>query len=97
MAKKITQHKIRVDIDDRNESLGKRIREAEKEWIPYILVIGEKEISSENLNVRQRNTGETLEISFESFIEQIQNQTSGKPFSKLNVPLYLSKRPQIMV
>ncbi len=97
LAKKISQHEIRVDIDDRNESLGKRIREAEKEWIPYILVIGEKEVSSENLNVRQRNTGETSEISFEPFIEQIQNQINGKPFSKLNVPLYLSKRPQIMV
>jgi len=97
LAKKISQHEIRVDIDDRNESLGKRIREAEKEWIPYILVIGEKEVSSENLNIRQRNTGEALEISFKSFIELIRNQTSGKPFSKLNVPLYLSKRPQIMV
>ncbi len=97
LAKKISQHEIRVDIDDRNESLGKRIREAEKEWIPYILVIGEKEVNSENLNIRQRNTAETLEISFKSFIDLIQNQTSGKPFSKLNVPLYLSKRPQIMV
>jgi len=97
LAKKISQHEIRVDIDDRNESLGKRIRQAEKEWIPYILVIGEKEVSSENLNIRQRNAGDTLEISFKSFIELIQNQTSGKPFSKLNVPLYLSKRPQIMV
>jgi len=97
LAKKISQHEIRVDIDDRNESLGKRIREAEKEWIPYILVIGEKEVNSENLNIRQRNTGDALEISFKSFIDLIQNQTSGKPFSKLNVPLYLSKRPQIMV
>jgi len=97
LAKKISQHEIRVDIDDRNESIGKRIREAEKEWIPYILVIGEREVSSENLNVRQRNTEETSEISFKSFIELIQNQTGGKPFSKLNAPLYLSKRPQIMV
>ncbi len=97
LAKKISQHEIRVDIDDRNESLGKRIREAEKEWIPYILVIGEKEVSSENLNIRQRNTGEISEMSFESFIQQVRNKTTGKPFSKLNVPLYLSKRPQIMV
>jgi threonyl-tRNA synthetase len=97
LSDKISHHAIRVDIDDRNESIGKRIREAEKEWIPYILVIGEKEVNSENLNIRQRHTGETSEISFESFIEQVQSQTRGKPFSKLNVPLYLSKRPQIMV
>jgi len=97
LAEKISHHKIRVDIDDRHESIGKRIREAEKEWIPYILVIGEKEVNSQNLNIRQRITAETSEMSFESFIEQVQNKTSGKPFSKLNVPLYLSKRPQIMV
>ncbi len=97
LSDKISQQYIRVDIDDRNESIGKRIREAEKEWIPYILVIGEKEVNSENLNIRQRSTGETTEISFESFIDLVRNQTHGKPFSKLNVPLYLSKRPQIMV
>ncbi len=97
LSKKISQHSIRVDIDDRNESIGKRIREAEKEWIPYILVIGEKEVNSENLNIRQRKTGETSEISFETFVKDVQNQTQGKPFSKLNVPFYLSKRPQIMV
>jgi threonyl-tRNA synthetase len=83
LSDKISHHAIRVDIDDRNESLGKRIREAEKEWIPYILVIGEKEVNSKNLNIRQRQTGETSEISFESFIEQVQNQTQGKPFSML--------------
>ena len=57
LADKITESKIRVDIDDRNESIGKRIREAETEWIRYILVIGEKEVSAKDLNVRDRETG----------------------------------------
>ena len=94
---KISQNDIRVDIDDRNESIGKRIREAEKDWIQYILVIGEKEINSENLSVRDRKTGDTHELSFQAFLDEIKNQTKGKPFSKLNLPLYLSQRPQIMV
>ena len=97
LAEKISEQNIRVDIDDRNESIGKRIREAEKEWINYILVIGEKEVASENLNIRNRNTGKTEEMSFDSFVDEIKNQTKGKPYSGLNVPIYLSKRPQIMV
>ena len=95
--KKLSKNDIRVDIDDRNESIGKRIREAEKEWIRYILVIGEKEVNSENLNVRDRQTGAVREISFEDFLNEIQNQTQGKPFTGLNLPKHLSKRPQLMV
>ena len=97
LAEKISQNNIRVDIDDRNESIGKRIREAEKDWIQYILVIGEKEANSTNLSIRDRKSGETHELSFDTFVNEIKTQTKGKPFSKLNLPLYLSKRPQIMV
>jgi len=97
LAKKISENQIRVDVDDRNESIGKRIREAEKEWIHYILVIGEKEVNSNNLNIRDRKSGNTEETPFDSFISKIKEQTKGKPFSELNAPLYLSKRPQIMV
>ena len=50
LSKKLSQKNIRVDIDDRNDSIGKRIRDAEKEWIRYILVIGEKEANSSNLS-----------------------------------------------
>ncbi len=97
LSQKLKEKRIRVDIDDRNESIGKRIREAEKEWIRYILVIGEKEINSENLSVRDRKTGKTYEVSFNDFIAQIEKQTNGKPFESLNLPELLSKRPQIMV
>jgi len=97
LAEKISQQNIRVDIDERNESIGKRIREAEKEWIHYILVIGEKEVNSDNLNVRDRKSGDTKELTFDSFVDKIKNEIKGKPFSKLNMPLYLSQRPQIMV
>ena len=93
----ISRNNIRVDIDDRNESIGKRIREAEKEWIRYILVIGEKELNSENLSIRDRKTGDVKELSFDDFLNEINEQTKGKPFSSLNLPKHLSKRPQLMV
>ena len=66
---KISTNNVRVDIDDRNESIGKRIREAEKEWIRYILVIGEKEANSQNLSIRDRQTGDVRELSFDDFIK----------------------------
>ena len=97
LASKISQNDIRVDIDDRNETIGKRIREAEKEWIRYILVIGEKEVNSEKLSIRDRQTGETRELFFQAFLDQLKNQIKDKPFSQLNLPMYLSQRPQIMV
>jgi threonyl-tRNA synthetase len=97
LAEKLSSQKIRVDIDDRNDTIGKRIREAEKEWIKYILVIGEREAGSENLSVRERNVSDVKEVSFDEFVTEIQSQTDDKPYSSLNVPLLLSKRPVIQV
>ncbi|MFZ9006297.1 MAG: threonine--tRNA ligase [Nitrosopumilaceae archaeon] len=94
---KLSSHNIRVDIDDRNDSIGKRIREAEKEWVRYILVIGEKEANSENLSIRDRQTGNVKELPFDDFIKEFQEQTKDKPFSGLNMPRNLSQRPQLMV
>jgi len=97
LADTLTSAEIRTDIDDRNESIGKRIREAETEWIHYILVIGEKEVNAKNLHVRERVSGKVKETSIDEFISDIKKQNHGKPFSKLNQTRYVSKRPQIMV
>ena len=97
LTEKISANSVRVDIDDRNESIGKRIREAEKEWIQYILVIGDKEANSENLSIRDRQTGKVRELSFDDFVNEIKEQTKDKPFTGLNFPKYISKRPNLMV
>ncbi|MDC0243014.1 His/Gly/Thr/Pro-type tRNA ligase C-terminal domain-containing protein, partial [Nitrosopumilus sp.] len=97
LSDKISDNSVRVDIDDRNESIGKRIREAEKEWIRYILVIGEKEANSENLSIRDRKTGAVRELAFDEFITEINEQTKDKPFTGLNFPKHISKRPNLMV
>lgn len=93
----LSQSHIRTDIDDRQESLSKRIREAETEWIPYILVIGDKEAESTTLVIRDRKTGKQIESNIEGLIDSVRNETRDKPFLPLNLPKYLSKRPQIMV
>ena len=97
LASKLTKQNIRVDIDDRNDTIGKRIRDAEKEWISYVLVIGEKEVNSTSLSVRDRTTGDVRQLSVEDFVKEIQDAISGKPISKLNSTVLLSQKPQIMV
>jgi threonyl-tRNA synthetase len=93
----LSQSHIRADIDDRPESLSKRIREAETEWIPFILVIGDKEAESTTLVIRDRQSGTQIESNIEELIESVRKETKDKPFMPLNLPKYLSKRPQIMV
>lgn len=97
LADKLSASDIRVDIDDRNETLGKRIRESETEWIRYTLVIGEKELAKSTLSVRDRMTGNAKDVTLEEFIGEIKEQTKDKPYTKLNLSRLLSKRPQIMV
>jgi threonyl-tRNA synthetase len=54
ISKELEQHHIRVEIDDRDLSLGKKIRAAEKLWTPIIIVVGEKEKLEKKINVRYR-------------------------------------------
>lgn len=97
LAERISAEGIRVDVDDRNQSIGKRIREAEKEWIPYILVMGQLESESDNLSVRSRSAGHVKTMSFDSLIDDIHTKTNGMPSARLNLPMHLSRRPQLMV
>lgn len=93
----LTANQIRVDIDDRDETVGKKIRESETEWVSYTIVIGDKEINSDKLVVRDRNEGKQREITIQELINEVKGQTKDKPYMQLNLPLHMSARPQIMV
>ena len=67
----LKQNSIRAEISEANETLGKRIRETEIEKVPYTLVVGEREMKDENVNVRKRGKKETETISLQSFIAKI--------------------------
>ncbi|MEM2103261.1 MAG: threonine--tRNA ligase [Candidatus Bathyarchaeia archaeon] len=85
---------IRADIDDRPLTLEKRIREAEMEWIPYIIVVGQRECESETLPVRDRKTGEIRKMKLEELISEAREAVKDKPFKPLPLPKHVSKRPQ---
>jgi threonyl-tRNA synthetase len=94
LAKKFEEFNIRVDIDDRNERVEKKVRDAEVEWIPYILVVGRKEKESGQFNVRKR-AYKSIEqrMTFEEIVKEINEATRGKPFKELCLPKKVSKRP----
>lgn len=95
LAKEIAKHNIRVDIDDRSLTLQKKIREAEKDWVPYIIVVGPKEIESRVLSVRDRENNRKVEkMELVQLIDKIQTKIKNKPFKLLPLPQNLSKRPQ---
>jgi len=88
------KNEIRADIDDRDESLDKKIRDAETEWIPYVIVYGERERKSGMLSVRIREEGGGIRrMKPEELIKEVREKTRGKPFKKLPLPKLLSARP----
>ena len=94
MAKEMEGHCIRVDIDDRQMTLQKKVREAEMEWVPCIVVVGQREIESGLLPVRDRRAGERRDMRLEQLISEVEEATKGRPFKPLPLPKHLSKRPQ---
>jgi threonyl-tRNA synthetase len=82
----------RVDVDDRDHKLGRKIRDAEREWIPYVLVVGEKELAGGDLTVRPRVGGQE-QLPLEEFLDRLAAETAGKPRRAANTPRSLSRRP----
>jgi len=93
----LNNNSIRADIDDRELSVAKKIREAESEWIHFIIVIGDKEVDGKDLVVRERLAKSQYNTSLVNLMEKIKLEIFDKPYLPLNLPSYLSKRPLIMV
>jgi threonyl-tRNA synthetase len=81
-AKKIaeifSEENIRYETKYENETLGKKIREAEMQKIPYLLIVGDKEIESQSVSVRQRNKGDLGQMLIDKFIEKIKEEIAKK-------------------
>jgi len=90
-------YKIRLDIDDREESVGKKIRDAEKEWTPIIVVIGEKEKNSKKFTprFRDKSIGDiSKKYSMKELSDLVIKNIKGYPQEPIPLPIYLSKRPK---
>jgi threonyl-tRNA synthetase len=97
IASEISNKHIRVDLDDRGESVGKKIREAEMEWIKYIIVVGDIEVKEARFQIRNRlNPKERKTLTIDGLASEIVNETAGMPYLPLNLPMLLSERPQFV-
>ena len=84
---------IRVDVDDRSQTLQRKISDAERHWIPYLVVIGDREEKSDQLPIRIRKTGTTEKVSLDELALKIKKDVGNKPFRPLSYPRNLSNRP----
>ena len=71
VAEKLSSVGLRVELDDRNEKMGKKIREAQLDKIPYMLVVGDKEMESNSVSVRHRKNGDLGIKTIDEFIKDI--------------------------
>lgn len=76
--KKIKNEDIRVELDDRQEKMGYKIREAQIQKIPYMLVVGDKEIENDNVSVRSREDGDIGTYKIDDFIEKIKTEIKNR-------------------
>jgi threonyl-tRNA synthetase len=70
----LNEHGFRVETDYRDESVGKKIAEAETSKAPYVLVLGGDEEENESVNVRSREDGVIGEMSVDDFVERLDSE-----------------------
>jgi len=85
--------RVRADLDDREMTLSHKIRDAERKWIPYIVVVGAAEEEMSKIRVRRRSDGADYYTTPDDLVKEILENTEGMPFRRINVPERLSKRP----
>ncbi|EEL84811.1 Threonyl-tRNA synthetase [Bacillus cereus AH1272] len=78
VAHKLAQAGIRVEEDIRDEKLGYKIREAQMQKVPYVLVIGDKEMESEAVNVRKYGEEESKIVELDAFVESMKEEMKNR-------------------
>ena len=77
LKEKLFAQGYRVEVDERNEKIGKKIREAQLEKVPYMLVVGDKEVESGEVAVRNRKGDQTV-MAFDAFVTQLKDEVDSK-------------------
>ncbi|MDK2834528.1 MAG: threonyl-tRNA synthetase [Methanolobus sp.] len=95
------QLQCRVDIDDREDTVGKKVREAAREWIPYVVVVGDKEAETGKINVTIRAESEPekpkkVEMTAEQLNARVLSEIEGMPYKGLPLAKMLSVRPKFL-
>ena len=92
MAMRVQKAGVRVSLDDRSETVGKKVREAKQDWVGYAVVIGDKELESENLVVFDRSQNKNVDMTLTQLIDKVRSEIGDMPFRPLYMPMELSRR-----
>jgi threonyl-tRNA synthetase len=84
---------IRADLDDRDDTMQSKVRDAELSWIPYTIIYGEKEIETKELSIRSRADSKESKLALTAFLERVKAEVEGYPTRNLTYPTLLSQRP----
>jgi threonyl-tRNA synthetase len=84
---------IRADLDDRDDTMQSKVRDAELSWIPYTIIYGEKEIKTKELSIRSRADSKESKVSLTTFLKRFRAEVEGYPVRPLTYPVLLSQRP----
>ena len=84
---------IRADLDDRDDTMQSKVRDAELSWIPYTIIYGEKEIKTKELSIRSRADAKESKITLAAFLKRLSAEVEGYPVRPLTYPALLSQRP----
>jgi threonyl-tRNA synthetase len=84
---------IRADLDDRDDTMQSKVRDAELSWIPYTIIYGEKEIKTKELSIRSRSDSKESKVSLTAFLKRFRAEVEGYPVRPLTYPVLLSQRP----
>ena len=78
VSKELKANGLRVELDNNNETLGKKIRQAEMQKVPYLLIIGDKEVVAKSVAIRKRGEGDLGQLKLDKFIENVKREIEKK-------------------
>jgi threonyl-tRNA synthetase len=84
---------VRADLDDRDDTMQSKVRDAELSWIPYTIIYGEKEIETKELSIRSRADSKESKVGLAAFLKRVKAELEGYPSKTLTYPTLLSQRP----
>jgi threonyl-tRNA synthetase len=82
-------------LDDRGETVGKKVREAKQDWVGYAIVIGDKELASDTFMVYDRLQNKNVEMSFDALVDKIKAEVGDMPNRPMYMPYEMSRQVDI--
>ncbi|MFC6733523.1 His/Gly/Thr/Pro-type tRNA ligase C-terminal domain-containing protein [Haladaptatus sp. GCM10025893] len=90
---RLAEAKIRADVDERSETVGKRIAKAERDWVPYYVVVGDRELEAGAFKVNRRESSDEVSLSFDELHELVDDEIGERPRRPRYLPAHVSGHP----